>query len=77
MLSYVGKEPSMDDDRMTSAMFVSQSMTNFQIPTHQSFGYRYVKDHEGEGGRQVDEPGDHEGVGAFDQFFSTWFSRPP
>ena len=44
-------------------------MYNFQIPTHQSFGYRYVKDHEGEGGRQVDEPGDHEGVRIFDQFF--------
>ena len=28
----------------------------------QSFGYRFVKDHGEEGGEQVGDPGDHEGV---------------
>ena len=42
----------------------------YQCPTSKiwlqlSFGHRYVKDHEEEGGRQVDEPGDHEGVWIF------------
>ena len=43
----------------------------------QSYEYQCVKDHEEEGGGNVEEPGDHEGVGILDQFFSTWFGRPP
>ena len=31
----------------------------------------------GRGNGHVGEPGDHEGVGIFDKFFSAWFSRPP
>ena len=43
-------------------------MSNFQISTPQSFGYQHVKEHGEEGGGQVGEAGDHEGVGISEKF---------
>ena len=47
----------------------SQAMSNFQIPTPAKAFDIDVKDPEGEGDRQVDEPGDNEGVRIFSNFF--------